>query len=108
MEADDVLDLLDEMNIVGALEGAKCGKAAADAPPASAARRWLTPTALGMARPVQCEARPGGPEQVRSITLATTLAESGARPGLRVLSRSRPSTPCSANRACQRQTAGRA
>src|SRR5271166_4748504 len=57
--------------------------------------RRLTPTALAMARPVQCVAWPGGSEQVRSITLATTLAESGAWPALRVLSRSRPSTPCS-------------
>ena len=31
----------------------------------------------------------------------------GALPGLRVASRSRPSTPASANRRCQRQTAGR-
>src|SRR5271157_3204161 len=52
--------------------------------------RRLTPTALAMARPVQCVAWPGGSEQLRSKTLATTLAESGARPGLRVLSRSRP------------------
>src|SRR6516225_6708650 len=69
--------------------------------------RRLTPTALAMARPVQCVAWPGGSEQVRSITLAMILAENGARPGLRVLSRNRPSTPCSAYRACQRQTEGR-
>jgi hypothetical protein len=39
--------------------------------------------------------------------LGDDLSESGAWPGLRVLSRSRPSTPYSAYRACQRQTAGR-
>lgn len=49
----------------------------------------------------------GRAEQVRPITLAATLAESGARPGLRILSRRRPSKPRSAYRACQRQTAGR-
>jgi hypothetical protein len=69
--------------------------------------RKLTPTALAMARPVQWVASPSGSEQVSSKILAKTLAESGARPGLRVLSRSRPSTPCSAYRACQRQTVGR-
>jgi hypothetical protein len=39
-------------------------------------------------------------------TCRTTVGGSGFRPGGRVLSRSRPSTPASANRACQRQTVG--
>ena len=107
VEADDVLDLLGELGIVGALKvRMRCGCSRCACHKRCTARR-LTPTALAMARPVQCVAWPSGSEQVRSITLATTLAESGARPGLRVLSRSRPSTPCSAYRACQRQTAGR-
>jgi hypothetical protein len=40
-------------------------------------------------------------------TFATVSADSRGLPGLRVLSRSRPSTPASANRCCQRHTAGR-
>ena len=63
--------------------------------------------ALAIARPVQWVASPGGSEQVNSSTFATVLAESGALPGLRVLSRKSPSTPCSPYLCCQRHTAGR-
>jgi hypothetical protein len=84
VEADDVLDLLDELRIVGALERANAVRLQPMRLP-QALHGALTPTALDMARPVQCVAWLGGSEQVRSITLATTLAESGARPGLRVV-----------------------
>ena len=53
VEADDVLDLLGELRIVGALEGANAA-AAADAPRQRCTARRPTPTALAMARPVQC------------------------------------------------------
>ena len=45
--------------------------------------------------------------QVIATTRVTVSAGNGGVPGGRVLSRSRPLTPCSANRRCQRHTAGR-
>ena len=57
--------------------------------------RRLMPTALATARPVQV-AFPGGSEHGSANTFATVFAGKGALPGLRVLSRKRPSTPCSA------------
>ena len=69
--------------------------------------RRLTPTAFAMARPVQCVTCPGGSEQVSARIFATVAVVSFAVPGGRVLSRSNPSTPASANRTCQRHTAGR-
>ena len=73
--------------------------------------RWTvrseSPAALAMARPVQWVASPGGLAQVIATTCATVSAAIGALPGLRVLSRSRPPTPSSANRCCQRHTIGR-
>ena len=65
------------------------------------------PTARATARPVQCVASPGGSAHGSARIFATLSADSGALPGLRVLSRSRPSTPASANRCCQRHTEGR-
>ena len=65
------------------------------------------PAALAIARPVQCVASCGGSAQVSATTRATVSAAIGGLPGLRVLSRSRPSTPSSAKRCCQRQTIGR-
>ena len=44
---------------------------------------------------------------LRLLYLATVAAASGFLPGLRVLSRNSPSTPCSAKRCCHRHTAGR-
>jgi hypothetical protein len=44
--------------------------------------------------------------QVKATIRATTALAIGAVPGLRVLSRSKPSTPSSAKRRCQRHTAG--
>ena len=90
VEADDVLDLLGEIGIVGALEGAEAMRLQPmRLPQALDGAQAMMPTALAMARPVQWVASPGGSEQVSSSTFATTLAESGALPGLRVLSRSK-------------------
>jgi hypothetical protein len=44
---------------------------------------------------------------VSATTRAVVSAAIGGLPGLRVLSRSRPSTPLSAKRCCQRHTVGR-
>ena len=49
----------------------------------------------------------GGSVQVNATTCAVVSAASGALPGLRVLSRNRPSTPLSAKRCCHRHTVGR-
>jgi hypothetical protein len=52
--------------------------------------------ALAIARPVQWVAWCRGAVQVSATTRAVVSAAIGALPGLRVLSRSRPSTPASA------------
>src|SRR5215472_6920137 len=65
------------------------------------------PMALAIARPVQWVAWCGGSVQVSATTRAVVSAAIGGLPGLRVLSRSRPSTPLSAKRCCQRHTVGR-
>jgi hypothetical protein len=62
---------------------------------------------FGLARPVQWVASCGGVVQVSATTRAVMSAAIGVLPGLRVLSRSRPSTPLSAKRCCQRHTVGR-
>src|SRR6266496_2959569 len=68
--------------------------------------RKLTPAAFASVRPVQCVASPGGGPVTRSMTSCTVSAGSGTLPGLRVLSRSKPSTPSAMNRACQVHTTG--
>ena len=65
------------------------------------------PIALAIARPVQWVAWCGGSVQVRATTRALVSSAIGALPGLRVRSRSRPSTPLSAKRCCHRHTVGR-
>src|SRR5262244_3820372 len=65
------------------------------------------PLTLAIARPVQWVASRGGSVQVSATTCAVVSAAIGAFPGLRVLSRSRPSTPLSVKRCCQRHTVGR-
>src|ERR1700726_3381405 len=65
------------------------------------------PMALAIARPVQWVAWCGGAVHVKSTTRAVVSTASGALPGLRVLSRSKPSTPLSAKRCCHRHTVGR-
>ena len=63
--------------------------------------------ALAMARPVQWVAWCGGAVQVNATTRAVVSAAIGALPGLRVLSRNKPSIPLSAKRCCHRHTVGR-
>ena len=83
VEADDVLDLLGEFGIAGALECADAMRLEAIYLPQTgrceAERQRSWPCAAG-----QWVASPGGSEQVSSNTLAVTLAASGALLGLRV------------------------
>ena len=65
------------------------------------------PVTLAIIRPVQCVASPGGSPQVSATTRRTVASGVGGLPGFLVLSRTSPSTPASAKRCCQRQTAGR-
>src|SRR5215212_8110682 len=68
--------------------------------------RWLIPAALAIIRPLQCVVSPGGPARVMCTTRSIVAgAKGGLRPG-RVASRSRPSTPASMKRCCQRQMVG--
>ena len=55
--------------------------------------RKLIPAASVSIRPVQCVVSPGGGPMTKSTTFWTVLADSGGLPGLRVLSRSKPSAP---------------
>jgi hypothetical protein len=82
----DVLDLLGELGIVGALEGENAVRLQPMRLPQAlnGAQADADRFRHGAAGPLRRVA--GGSEQVRSSTLATTLTESGARPGLRVLS----------------------
>ena len=65
------------------------------------------PIVLAIARPLQWVASCGGSVHVSATTRAVVSAAIGAFPGLRVLSRSRPSSPFSAKRCCHRHTVGR-
>ena len=65
------------------------------------------PVTLAISRPVQWVASPGGSPQASATTRRTTASGVGGLPGFLVLSRTSPSTPASAKRCCQRQTAGR-
>ena len=67
---------------------------------------WLMPIALAIVRTLQCVASGGVSLAVLASTLAFRSGASGLRPGGRVLSRKRPSTPSSAKRLCQRHTHG--
>ena len=62
------------------------------------------PMAFAIARTVQCVASWLGGSSVSSTTLSMSTRSSGAVPGGRVLSRSRPSTPSAMNRSCHRHT----
>jgi hypothetical protein len=64
----------------------------------------LMPAAAAMAAPVQWVASCDGSVAVSVTTRSMTSWRSGATREGRVLSRSSPSTPSSANRSCQRQT----
>jgi hypothetical protein len=62
------------------------------------------PTVFAIALTVQWVASSGGGASVRRTTSATRSSAIGALPGGRVLSFSRPSTPASMKRSCQRHT----
>ena len=57
---------------------------------------WLMPTAFPIVRTLQCVALGGILVAVIVSTLSFTYFDSGLRPGSRVLSRVRPSTPSAA------------
>jgi hypothetical protein len=62
---------------------------------------------LAIARPVQWVAWWGGSVQVSATSRAAVSAAIRALPGFGILSCSKPSTPASAKRCCQRHTVGR-
>ena len=62
------------------------------------------PATLAIARSVQWVASWGGGSCVRRMIQATRSGGTGAFPGRRDRSKSRPSTPSCMNRSCQRQT----
>src|SRR5262249_30136770 len=64
-------------------------------------------TVLALGRRFQWVIWPGGSPKVTASTWLTVSIATGFLPGARVLSRSRPATPASAYRRCQRHTAGR-
>src|SRR6476619_6989828 len=64
------------------------------------------PMTFAIDRTLQCVAFGGASLAVFASTLRFTAAGNGARPGLRVLSRVRPSTPSAAKRSCHRHTHG--
>ena len=107
VETDDVLDLRGEIGVVRPLEGAEAVRLKPMLLPnaLNGAQRNAHGLGHGAAGPMRDGARRLGAGQRQ--TLATILVESGARPGLRVLSRNKPSTPSSPNRCCHRHTAGR-
>jgi hypothetical protein len=107
VEADDILDLLGKSRIGGALESAQAMRLQAVGAPVRCTVCSARPTVLAIARPVQWVISPGGSPQVNASTLLTVSIAIGFLPGARVLSRSRPATPASAYRRCQRHTAGR-
>src|SRR6266542_6215901 len=106
VEADDVPELRGELRVVRQLERPDACGASWWASRMRCTDRKLTPAAFASIRPVQCVASPGGGPVTRPKTSCTVSAGSGALPGLRVLSRSKPSTPSSMNRACQVHTTG--
>ena len=106
VEADDVLELVGELRIVRQLERPDPVRRELMGLQMRCTERRLMPAALAIARPVQWVVSPGGrPERQRDHPLHRA-AGSGGLPGLRVLSRSSPSTPSAMKRACQRQTTG--
>jgi hypothetical protein len=73
----------------------------------SVGTRSKMPAIRGTARLVQWLTSPGGSEQVSTRTWAAISGGRDVLTGGRVLSRSWPPTPSSANRCCQRYTADR-
>ena len=105
IETDDVADLGGELRIVGKLEGTNAVRRQAMSLPDALNRGQANAATLAINRPVQCVVSPGGSQSVRATTRSATSSGRRGVPGGRVLSRSKPSTPSSMNRACQRQIA---
>jgi hypothetical protein len=110
VETDDVMELLGKGLVIRQFEAAdslklrqRCG-----ASPCSCqiftTEEAAMPTALAIARTVQCVASCRGVSSVRATTSSTSLPSSGAMPGGLLLSCKRPSTPSVMKRSCQRQT----
>jgi hypothetical protein len=115
VEPDDVGQLGGKARIARALEGAQPVRLQLVCPPDALHRTQRDADRLGH--------RPAGPmgrlvrrfgakpalakAGVSATTRAVISAAIGALPGLRVLSRSKPSTPLSAKRCCHRHTVGR-
>ena len=99
VEADDVLDLGGEGGVLGALEGAQAMGLEPMRLPDALDRAQGDADGLGDGAAGPVGGLAGRLRAGQRQDLGDTLAESGALPGLRVLSRSRPSTPSSAKRA---------
>src|SRR5947208_7022106 len=114
IEPNDVAELGGEAGIARALEGAQAMRLQVR-PPDALHRAQREPHRLGhrTAGPMGRLMRRLGAEPapakagVSATSWAALSAVIGALPGLRVLSRNRPSTPASAKRGCQRHTVGR-
>ena len=106
VKADHIADLAGELQVAAELEGFQPVRRQAVGAPDLLHRADGQAGDLAMARLVQCVVSPGGSPSVRSISRAAIGPGTGALPGFRVLSRSRPSTPASMKRRCQRQTQG--
>jgi hypothetical protein len=66
----------------------------------------MMPTSAASVRTLHCVASAGTSVAVFASTFCFTASDNGGVPGGRVLSRSKPSTPSSMYRSCQRQTHG--
>src|ERR1700737_2164795 len=103
VEADDVFEFLGELRVVRQLERADAMRRELVGLEDTLHRAQAHPCGLRQhpAGPVGCFSR-----SARSTTLCTVPVGSGCLPGLRVLSRVSPSTPCAMNRACHLHTTG--
>src|SRR5580704_6427580 len=90
MKPGDVRELGAKAGITRALEAAQPVRLQLCARQMRCTEPTEMPIALAIARPVQWVAWCGGSVQVNAITRAVGSAASGALPGLRVLSRSKP------------------
>ncbi len=115
IEVDNVGEFGREGRIARALEGPQPMRLQVVRPPNALHRAQREPHRLGhrTAGPMGRLVRRFGAEPapakagVSATTRAAVSAGIGGLPGLRVLSRNRPSTPASAKRCCQRHTVGR-
>ena len=108
VQADDVLELGGEVGIVRALEGADAVRLQVVRRP-DPLHRAQGDARVSWPSPGRSSGSPRRAARRRSAPPpgARLASPKGALPGLRVASRNSPSTPASANRRCQRHTAGR-